>query len=339
MTPLMHRRLKIFKENKRAYRALWIFLILFVLSLCAPIIANDKPLIVHYKNQTYFPIFTNYTDAFFGGELPTYADYKDSFTQNEIRKNGWMIMPIVPFSYDTIAYDLTEPSPAPPSKQNWLGTDDSARDIFARLLYGLRISILFGLVLTILASSIGIVMGAIQGYFGGKTDLILQRLLEIWGSLPQLFILIILFSLFKPSISLLLIILVLFSWPSLVSVVRAEFLRARHMDYVKAAKVMGLSDLRIMFRHILPNAVVAALTYIPFILSGAIVVLTALDFLGFGLPAGEPSLGELVRQGKENIQAPWIGLTVFFVLSVLLCCLIFIGEGIRDAFNPRKEIK
>ena len=339
MSPLNQRRIKLFKENKRALIALFLFGIVFFISLFAELIANDKPLIVRYKNQTYFPLFSMYTDADFGGVLPTEADYKDSFTKQQIEENGWMIMPIIPFSYDTINYDLKVASPAPPSRENWLGTDDQARDILARLIYGLRASILFGLILTFVSSAIGILMGAIQGYFGGKTDLILQRIIEIWGSLPQLFILIIVFSLFKPSFLTLLIVLMLFSWPALVSVVRAEFLRGRNMDYVKAAKVIGLSDFRIMCRHILPNACVSALTYIPFILSGAIVALTALDFLGFGLPPGEPSLGELVRQGKDNLQAPWIGLTAFLVLSVLLSSLIFIGEGIRDAYDPRKEVK
>ncbi len=339
MTPLNRRRFSLFKANKRAFGALIVFGFLFVVSLFAEILANDKPLIVRYKGQTYFPMVHMYTDADFGGLLPTEADYKDPFTRNEIETNGWMVMPPIAFSYDTINYDLKVASPAPPGRQNWLGTDDQARDILARLIYGLRASVLFGLALTFVSSLIGILMGAVQGYFGGKTDLILQRVIEIWGSLPQLFILIIIFSLFKPGFMTLLVVLMLFSWPALVSVVRAEFLRGRNMDYVKAAKVMGVSDFQIMLKHILPNACVSALTYIPFILSGAIVALTALDFLGFGLPPGEPSLGELVRQGKDNLQAPWIGLTAFAVLSVLLTCLIFIGEGVRDAFDPRKEMK
>ncbi len=339
MTPMNRRRLSLFKANKRAYAAFWIFITLFILSLFAEIFANDKPLIVRYKGRTYFPMITMYTDADFGGTLPTEADFKDPFTVREIKNNGWMIMPIIPFAYDTINYDLKVASPAAPGVDNWLGTDDQARDILARLIYGLRASVLFGLALTVVSSLIGIFIGAAQGYFGGKTDLILQRVIEIWGSLPQLFILIIVFGLFKPGFWTLLIVLMIFSWPALVSVVRAEFLRGRNMDYVKAAKVIGVSDFQIMRRHILPNACVSALTYIPFILSGAIVSLTALDFLGFGLPPGEPSLGELVRQGKDNLQAPWIGLTAFVVLSVLLSCLIFIGEGVRDAFDPRKDVK
>ncbi len=339
MTPISLRRLSLFKANKRAFYAGLLFGVLFFISLFAEFIANDKPLLVYYKNKVLFPIFQMYTDADFGGILPTEADYKDAFTIHEINSHGWMLMPIIPFSYDTINYDLNRASPAPPSRENWLGTDDQARDILARVIYGIRASVLFGLVLTFVSSLLGVFMGAVQGYFGGKTDLLLQRFIEIWGSLPQLFILIILFSLFKPSFITLLIVLMLFSWPTLVSVVRAEFLKTRNMDYVKAAKIMGVGDFQIIWKHILPNACVSAITYIPFILSGAVVSLTALDFLGFGLPPGEPSLGELVRQGKENLQAPWIGLTAFIVLSLLLTCLIFIGEGVRDAFDPRKEIK
>lgn len=337
MHDLTRRRLKLFKANKRAFWSLWIFLFVFILSLFAEVIANDKPVFVWYKRHAYFPLIENYTDEFFGGNLPTYADYKDAFTRQEIEKHGFMVMPIIPFSYDTVHYDLGEVSPSPPSRGHWLGTDDQARDILARLIYGLRISILFGLLLTIISCFLGIVIGAVQGYFGGKTDLILQRILEIWSSLPQLFILILVFSLFRPSFWTLLLVLMLFSWPTLVFVVRAEFLRARNMDYVKSAKILGSSDFKIMFHHVLPNALVATLTYIPFVLSGAVVALTALDFLGFGLPLGEASLGDLVRQGKDNIQAPWIGLTAFVVLSCLLCCLVFIGEGVRDAFDPRKE--
>ena len=339
MSPLFLRRWNQFCQNRRAVWASFLLIVLFVVSLFAEVIANDKPLLVRYKGHFYFPILTDYTDAFFGGSLPTFADYKDPFTVQEIEKNGWMMMPPVPFSYDTVNYDLDQPSPAPPSRVNWLGTDDQARDVLARLIYGVRISLLFGLALTILSSLIGIFMGALQGYFGGKVDLIFQRILEIWGSLPQLFILIIVSSLLLPSFGTLLVVMLLFSWTSLVGVVRAEFLRARNFEYVKAARVLGVSNFRIMLRHILPNALVSALTYIPFILSGAVVALTALDFLGFGLPPGEPSLGELVRQGKENLNAPWIGLAAFIVLAVLLSALIFIGEGVRDAFDPRKEKK
>ena len=334
MNILQQKHWTTFRQNKRAFWAGILFLTLFVISLLSPIIANDKPLIVSYKGGYYFPLFVDYTDEFFGGTLPTSADYKDGFTVAEIEKNGFMVMPIIPFSYDTFDYGLKAPAPAGPSLRHWLGTDDSARDLLARLLYGLRISVLFGLLLTIFSSIIGLFVGAVQGYFGGKVDLFFQRFLEIWGSLPQLFILIIVSSLLLPSFWTLLIVLLLFSWTTLVGVVRAEFLRTRNFDYVKAAKVLGMSNVRIIIRHILPNAMVSALTYIPFILSGAIVALTALDFLGFGLPAGEPSLGDLVRQGKENLQAPWIGISTFVLLSVLLSCLIFVGEGVRDAFDP-----
>lgn len=326
-----------FKKQKRAFFSLVIFVCIFVLSLLAPIIANDKPLLVYYKGQMHFPIITDYTDAYFGGSLPTFADYKDNFTIQQINKNGFMIMPPVRFSFDTINYDLDIPSPAPPSWENWLGTDDQARDVFARLLYGIRISILFGLILTFFSSIIGIFIGAIQGYFGGKTDLFCQRFLEIWASMPQMFVLIIVSSILLPSFWTLLLILLLFSWTSLVGVVRAEFLRARNFDYVKAAKALGVSDIRIIVRHILPNALVASTTYIPFILSGSIVALTALDFLGFGMPAGSASLGELVRQGKENLNAPWLGLSAFLSTSILLVCLVFIGEGIRNIFDVRQK--
>lgn len=339
MSPLLKRKWKIFRQNRRAFISLMLFGVLFFLSMIAPLIANDKPLFVWYKGKVYFPVLTDYTDAVFGGTLPTYADYKDPYTIQEINKNGFMIMPVIKFSYDTINYDLQTPAPSKPSYQNILGTDDQARDVFSRLLYGLRISFLFGILLTLISSVIGILAGAVQGYFGGKTDLFFQRFLEVWGSMPQLFILIIVSSLLKPGFWTLLCILCLFNWTSLVGVVRAEFLRSRNLDYVKAAKVLGVGHFRIIYRHILPNALVSAITYIPFILSGSIVALTALDFLGFGLPPGEPSLGDLIRQGKENLNAPWLGLTAFVVLSLLLSCLIFIGEGVRDAFDPKKEVK
>ena len=330
-------RFQIFKKQHRAFWALILFVCIFVLSLLSPIIANDKPLFVWYKGSAYFPILTDYTDEFFGGSLPTYADYKDTYTIEQINKNGFMIMPIIPFSYDTINYDLQEPSPSRPTMQNWLGTDDQGRDVLARLLYGIRISILFGLILTLVSSIIGIFVGAIQGYFGGKTDLFLQRFLEIWGSLPQMFILIIVSSILLPGFWTLLIVLLLFSWTGLVGVVRAEFLRGRNFEYVKAAHALGVSDMRIILRHILPNALVASVTYIPFILSSGIVALTALDFLGFGMPAGSPSMGELVRQGKENINAPWLGLSAFVSMATLLICLVFIGEGVHYSFDPRRK--
>ena len=308
-----------------------------VLSLFSEFIANDSPLIVSYKNKLYFPIFQTYTDADFGGDFPTPADYKDEFIINNIENNGWMIMPIIPFSFNTVDFLMKTPTPAPPSKQHWLGTDDEGRDILARILYGIRLSVAFAFVLTIVSSIIGIIAGAIQGYFGGKTDIIMQRFIEIWESLPQLFILIIVASMFVPTFWSLLIILLFFSWTSLTGMVRAEFMRTRNFEFVKAAKVLGVSNWRIIYRHILPNAVVATITFVPFLISEAIVSLTALDFLGLGLSHEYPSLGDLVRQGKDNLQAPWIGISIFVVLSTLLTLLIFIGEGVRDALDTRKE--
>ena len=308
-----------------------------VLSLFSEFIANDSPLIVSYKNKLYFPIFQTYTDADFGGDFPTPADYKDEFIIKNIEDNGWMIMPIIPFSFNTVDFLMKTPTPAPPSKQHWLGTDDEGRDILARILYGIRLSVAFAFVLTIVSSIIGIIAGAIQGYFGGKTDIIMQRFIEIWESLPQLFILIIVASMFVPTFWSLLIILLFFSWTSLTGMVRAEFMRTRNFEFVKAAKVLGVSNWRIIYRHILPNAVVATITFVPFLISEAIVSLTALDFLGLGLSHEYPSLGDLVRQGKDNLQAPWIGISIFVVLSTLLTLLIFIGEGVRDALDTRKE--
>ncbi len=308
-----------------------------VLSFFSEFIANDSPLIVSYKNKLYFPIFQTYTDADFGGDFPTPADYKDEFIIRNIENNGWMIMPIIPFSFNTVDFLMKTPTPAPPSKQHWLGTDDEGRDILARILYGIRLSISFAFVLTIVSSIIGIIAGAIQGYFGGKTDIIMQRFIEIWESLPQLFILIIVASMFVPTFWSLLIILLFFSWTSLTGMVRAEFMRTRNFEFVKAAKVLGVSNWRIIYRHILPNAVVATITFVPFLISEAIVALTALDFLGLGLSHEYPSLGDLVRQGKDNLQAPWIGISIFVVLSTLLTLLIFIGEGVRDALDTRKE--
>ena len=326
-----------FRENKTALWAVFVLLFVCVLSLSATFIANDKPLIIRYKNKLYFPVFTSYTDQQFGGSLPTEADYADPFTQEEIRRHGWYVMPPIPYSYDTIDLQSSLPSPQAPSLRHYLGTDDVARDVLARLLYGLRISLVFALALTLVSSAIGFIVGAIQGYFGGYVDLFLGRVLEIWGSLPQLFILIILASLFAPGFWTLLFVLCLFGWTNLVGVVRAEFLRVRNFEYVRAARALGASHVRVMVKHILPNALVSALTYIPFIFAGAIVSLTALDFLGFGLPAGSASLGDLVRQGKENLHALWIGLTAFFALTLVLSCLLFIGEGVRDAFDPRKD--
>lgn len=326
-----------FKASKRGFYALTLFLAVFFVSLFADFVANDKPLVVYYGGQWYFPIVSNPPETVFGGEFLTPADYKDPFIRRKINEDGFFIMPPIPYRYDTIVYDLPTPAPSAPSLKNWLGTDDLGRDVAARLIYGVRFSLLFGLLLTVCSSVIGIAAGAVQGYFGGKVDLFGQRFLEIWGSLPQLFILIIVSGVMAPGFWSLLFVLLLFSWTALVPVVRAEFLRARNFDYVKAAHALGASDFRIMARHVFPNAMVATLTYLPFILSGAVVSLTALDFLGFGLPPGEPSLGELVRQGKENLQAPWLAATAFSALAFLLTVLVFIGEAVRNAFDPRKN--
>ena len=337
MNPVIRNQISAFKNNKRAYIALILFASICILSLFSELIANDKPLIVKYKGSFYFPIYSNYTDEFFGGDFPTPADYKDPIIISNIKNNGWMIMPLIPFSYNTVDYEITSPAPTKPDSVHWLGTDDEGRDIISRILYGIRLSVIFAFILTLISSIIGIFVGAIQGYFGGKTDIIIQRFIEIWESLPQLFILIIIASVFLPTFWTLLIILMLFSWTSLTSMVRAEFLRTRNFEYVKAAKALGVNDYRIIFKHILPNALVTSVTFIPFILSESIVALTSLDFLGLGLSGDYPSLGDLVRQGKDNLQAPWIGVTIFFVLSGLLSMLIFIGEGVRDAFDSRKR--
>lgn len=315
--------------------SLWLFLALFLTSLCAEIVANDKPIIMEYKGKMYFPVFASYSDKEFGGDFETEASYRDPFIMDEINKNGWMIFPPIKFSYSTINYDLTRPAPSPPTAVNWLGTDDQGRDVIARLIYGFRISVLFGLMLTILSSVIGIFAGAVQGYLGGWTDLLFQRFMEIWSGLPELFLLIILASLVTPNFWWLLLILLLFKWMSLTGVVRAEFLRARNFDFVKAARALGVSEPRIMLRHVLPNAMVAALTMIPFMMSGAITALTTLDFLGFGLPVGSPSLGELLLQGKNNPQAPWLGFTGFITIALLLVLIVFISEKAREALNPR----
>ncbi len=324
-------------KNKRSVVAMFFLGIVLVLSLFAEFIANDKPIVLKYQNEYYFPVMKVYTDARFGGDFPTEANYKDQFIRNNIEEDGYMIMPLVEFSYNTVDYELNEPFPAPPSKRHWLGTDEEGRDILARLLYGIRLSFAFAFLLTLLSSIIGIFAGAVQGYFGGKVDIVLQRFIEIWDSMPQMFVLIIVASVFVPSFWTLLFILLLFSWTELTGMVRAEFLRARNFEYVKAAKAIGVSDFRIIVRHILPNALVTTVTFVPFILAGAVVALTALDFLGLGLGYNYPSLGDLVRQGKDNLQAPWIGLSVFCVLSLLLTSLIFIGEGVRDAMDKRKR--
>jgi microcin C transport system permease protein len=338
LTPLIRRRIHNFRANKRGYWSLWIFLAIFGLTLCAEVIANDKPLLVRYEGRFYFPVVRRYPETTFGGVFPTEAVYRDPALIALIQAKGWMIWPPIPFSYDTINYALPVPAPAPPSRVNWLGTDDQGRDLVARLIYGFRISVLFGLTLTLASSLIGVVAGAVQGYFGGWVDLLFQRGMEIWSGMPVLYLLIILASIVEPNFWWLLGLMLLFSWMSLVGVVRAEFLRGRNFDYVRAARALGVRNTVIMFRHVLPNAMVATITFLPFILNGSITTLTSLDFLGFGLPPGSPSLGEMLSQGKANLQAPWIGLTGFFVLAVMLSLLIFVGEAVRDAFDPRKTV-
>ena len=335
-TPINQRRWQNFKANRRGYISLWIFLILFSVTLFAEFIANDNPLLVRYDNKFYYPVFVSYPETTFGGDFETETRYRDPYARKLINEKGWMIWPLIPYSYNTINYDLPSPAPSAPDATNWLGTDDQGRDVTARVIYGFRISVLFGLALTVFSSIIGVLAGAVQGFYGGKTDLFMQRFIEIWGGLPELYLLIILASLVQPNFWWLLILLLMFSWMSLVHVVRAEFLRARNLDYVRAARALGADDRVIMFRHILPNAMVATITFLPFIINRSITTLTALDFIGFGLPAGSPSLGELLNQGKNNLQAPWLGLSSFMILAIMLTLLIFIGEALRDAFDPRK---
>lgn len=337
LSPVNQRRFAQFKAHRRGWYSLWLFLALFVLSLGAELIANDKPLAVRYDNSWYFPVFKRYAETEFGGEFPLQANYKSPYIRELIaEKDGWILWPPIPFSYDSINYELDVPAPAPPSAANWLGTDDQGRDVLARVIYGFRISVLFALTLTLCSSVVGIIAGALQGFYGGWVDLAGQRFLEIWSGLPVLFLLIIMASFIQPNFWWLLGIMLLFSWMSLVDLVRAEFLRGRNLEYVRAARALGMRDSAIMFRHILPNAMVSTLTYMPFIITGAIGTLTALDFLGFGLPPGSPSLGELVAQGKANLQAPWLGISAFAVLALMLSLLVFIGEAARDAFDPRK---
>ena len=339
------------------------FLVLFIVTLAAELIANDKPLVASYDGDLYFPAFVAYPETQFGGDFETEAEYRDPFVQELIEEEGWMLWPPIRYSYDTINADLPTPAPSAPfwmldeevrcqgyidgaadpncvlGNMNWLGTDDQGRDVTARLIYGFRISVLFGLILTILSSVVGVAAGAVQGYFGGWVDLVFQRFIEIWTSIPTLYLLIIVAAVIEPTFWILLGILLLFSWVALVGVVRAEFLRGRNFEYVRAARALGLTDRQIMWKHILPNAMVATLTFMPFILNGSITTLTSLDFLGFGLPPGSPSLGELLAQGKANLQAPWLGLTGFFVIAVMLSLLIFVGEAVRDAFDPRKTFQ
>jgi microcin C transport system permease protein len=338
LTPLTRRRLHNFRANRRGFWSLWIFLALFALTLFAELIANDKPMLVRYDGAFYVPVLVSYPETTFGGEFPTEADYQDPEVRRLIEAKGWLLWPVIPFSYDTIVRDLGRPAPSPPSARNWLGTDDQGRDVTARLIYGFRISVLFGLVLTGFSTVIGVAAGAVQGYFGGLTDLLFQRFMEIWSGLPVLYLLIILASVVEPTFWWLLGLMLLFSWMSLVGVVRAEFLRARNFDYVRAARALGLPPLKIIRRHVLPNAMVATLTFMPFVLNGSITTLTSLDFLGFGLPPGSPSLGELLAQGKNNLHAPWLGITGFMVLATMLSLLVFVGEAVRDAFDPRKTV-
>jgi microcin C transport system permease protein len=369
VSPINRRRWENFKANRRGYWSLWIFLGLFVFSLFAEVVANDKPLLVRYKGETLFPVLVDYPESKFGGFLAV-TDYKDPVILEEIEKDGWILWPPIRYSYSSINKDyprlknaegrcLGFPGPppwatslasceAPPDQiaryetfgnRNWLGTDDQGRDVVARIIYGFRLSIIFGLLLTLISSLIGITAGAIQGYFGGVVDLVFQRILEIWSAIPSLYVLLIISNVLVPGFWTLLGILLLFHWVSLVGVVRAEFLRGRNFEYIKAARALGLSNAAIMFKHLLPNAMVATLTFLPFALSSSITALTALDFLGLGLPPGSPSLGELLLQGKGNLQAPWLALSAFFSIALLLALLIFIGEAVRDAFDPRKTFR
>lgn len=338
MSPLTRRRWANFKNHKRGYYSLWLFLGLYLLSLCAELIANDKPILMGFKGEIYAPVFVEYPETAFGGQLETEANYQDPYVRDLIDKgSSWAIRPIIPWSYHTIDYGIPETAPSAPDARHWLGTDDQARDVLARLIYGFRLSVTFGLLLTIVSSFIGITAGAIQGFFGGWTDLVFQRGIEILQSLPMLYLLIIMSSFLQPGFFTLLGVLMLVSWMTLVHVVRAEFLRARNLDYVRAARTLGLGNRTIMFRHILPNAMVATITFLPFILSSSITILTALDFLGFGMPRGSPSIGELLNQAKNNLYAPWLGIAGFAVMATMLSLLIFIGEAARDAFDPRKS--
>ena len=335
-SPLTHRRIEQFKANKRGLVSLWLFLALIFIAVFADFIANDKPIVIWHNGALIMPIVQMIPETRLGGDFETEADFRDPFVQDLIEKNGWALWPPIHYSYDTINYNLTEPAPSRPTFDNLLGTDDQGRDVLARVIYGFRLSVFFGLALTLISSLIGVTAGAVQGYYGGMVDLVAQRAIEIWSSLPSLYILIIFSALFAPGFWTLLFILLLFSWVSLVDVVRAEFLRARNFDYVRAAKALGVPDSTIIIRHVLPNAMVALITMMPFVLTGSITALTSLDFLGLGMPPGSPSLGELLAQGKNNIAAPWLGITAFLTLAFMLSLLTFIGEAVRDAFDSRK---
>jgi len=327
-----------FKANRRGYISLWLFSILFVLSLFSEVLFNDKPLLVNYQDELYFPFLKAYPETAFGGDFETEADYSDPYVRELITAgDNWVIDPIIQYSYNTINFRSELPNPAPPSAQNLLGTDDRGRDVFARLVYGFRLSVLFAFALTAIGVAIGILAGAVQGYFSGRLDLIMQRLIEVWASMPELYLLIIFASIFQPSIWLLIILLSLFGWMGLSDYVRAEFLRGRNMDYVRAARAMGLSDIAIMRHHLLPNSMTPVITFLPFRISGSILALTSLDFLGLGVPPTTPSLGELLAQGKENIEAWWLSLSTFIVLVGTLMLLIFIGEALREALDTRRR--
>jgi microcin C transport system permease protein len=336
MNAMVRQRLDRFKRHKRGYISFWIFIVIFGLSLFAEVIANDQPLLIGYEGRLFFPLFREYSETAFGGEFEMAADYRDPYVTDLINEKGWILWPPIPYSYDTINYDLPSPAPSPPTEENILGTDDKGRDVLARIIYGFRISVLFGLTLTLVSSIVGVMVGALMGYYGGRIDILGQRFIEVWSGMPTLFLLIILASVVQPNFWWLLGITLLFSWMGLVGVVRAEFLRGRNFEYVLASKALGVGDRTIMFRHILPNAMVATLTFMPFILGGSVTTLTSLDFLGFGLPVGSPSLGELLAQGKANLQAPWLGISAFVVLASMLTLLVFIGEAVRDAFDPRR---
>lgn len=335
--PVWQARIQRFKRNRLGVFSFILFGVIFLACMGANVIANDKPIAVKYQNHWYFPIVKAYPETTFGGVFETETNYQDPVVKALINADGYMIEPLIPFADQTPSVTRSVPFPAPPNAVNWLGTDDQGRDVLARVLYGLRVSLLFGLALTLAGSLIGIIVGAVQGYFGGWTDLVGQRLMEVWGGLPQLFMIIILVSLFSPSVFVLFGLMLLFGWMGLVGLVRAEFLRARNFDYVRSARAMGVRDSKIMFRHILPNAMSSSLSQLPFILTANITALTTLDYLGYGLPAGSPSLGELISQGKGNLDAPWLALAGFFSLTVVLSLLIFIGEALRDAFDPRQS--
>lgn len=336
MSPVMQQRFARFKQNRLGFICLIVFAVIFVLAIFSELIANDKPLVVKYQQSYYFPVIQSYPETTFGGIFETETDYKDPAVQQLIDRDGWALWPVIPFSYQTPNLELAVPVPSPPSQQNWLGTDDQGRDVLARILYGLRVSLLFGFALTLCAAFIGILIGALQGYYGGWVDLIGQRVLEVWGGLPMLFMVMILVSMFTPSIYWLFVIMLLFGWTALVGLVRAEFLRARNFDYVRAARALGVADRTIIFRHILPNAISSSLSQLPFMLTANITALTALDFLGYGLPPDAASLGELLLQGKNNLNAPWLALSGFFTLALVLSLLIYVGEATRDAFDPRR---